>query len=1260
MKKVGKFICNYKKTFLIITLLLLIPSFIGMKLTKINYDILVYLPDDIETVKGQNILTNDFDMGAFSTVIIDNMSSNDILKLESKIRKVDGVAKVVTGYDLVGNEVPIEMLPNNIRAKLHNDNTDVMLITFDDSTSSERTLNAVSKIKEITKNHCRVGGMSAMALDTMNLSEREITIYIVIAVLLCIIILELSLDSYAVPFFLLTNIGIAILFNLGSNIIFGEISYITKALVAVLQLGVTTDFSIFLYHSYEDKKKKLKEKEEAMAEAISETFTSVIGSSLTTIAGFLVLCTMKLTLGKDLGLVMAKGVLLGVICTLIVFPVLLLYFDKLIQKTKHKEILPKFDRVNKYIIKHNKLILVIFIIMFIPMYLANSKVNIYYKLDNTLPNTLDSISSNKELKEKFNIVSPEIILISKDMKENDIKKMVNEIKKVEGVDFILSEGDLGLDSEVFTNNFESDKYKMLLLNSTYDIATNELNNQVNVIQKIIYKYDKNGILAGEGPLMKDLVKISDVDFKNVNNSSVICILIIMLFVLKSYTLPILLILVIEFAIFTNMAIPYFSGEVLPFVAPIVLGTIQLGATIDYAILMTTTYLKERTKQKDKEKAIINTMNKVVPSIIVSGLCFFGATFGVGVYSKLEMISSLCKLISRGAIISMLFVICILPSILLTFDKVINNTMFFKKGEKNMKNKAYLSLFIITLIMCTPVKALTKDETVYVKLNNDGSTKSIEVTEKLINNTQSDEINDISNLENILNVSGNEKVIIKDNSLTWKAGGNDITYRGTINKSLPISTSIKYYLDDKEMKLEDILGKKGKITIVLNYQNNDKHYSHGNTLYTPFVVTTGMIIDGESSKNVTINNGKVINNGSNIIVIGLATPGLSDSLGINNDMNKLVITLDTDNFELPSIYSIVNSKIIDQSDLKIFNKVDSLYSSMNTLSSSINKIEEGAKSLYDGSIKVNDGATKIYENLNTASKATEEIKNGTITLDEGLKLVLSSLNNVKASLNNTDTSSLEQINTLLTLNSSTSTSINDNMKEVKEVYDSFNLSVLDNKTILGLTKEFYQSINLPITTDEEAFDMNIKLINVKYIYENAYENNTNISKLLTSNNTALNTTLTKLQEVNTNVNTLISTLETNISKIEAGANSLKEGTEALDNGVKELTNGSKDLALGTNQLSEGAKTLSDGINKFNDEGIKKLESYVYEVETMETKVKDLQKLGENYNTFTMTNSDSSNTKFIMVIDSVKKEEIEINSKKEITNDNILTRIKKLFK
>ena len=683
MKKISKIITNNSKLIVIISILLMIPALIGYVHTKINYDILVYLPKDIETIKGQNILTDDFKTGAFSFVFVDNNKAVDTLKLESKIKSIKGVNKVFSIYDITDTTIPVEFIPDELKEKLVKKDSTLMLVTFDKGTSDEETIEAVRELRIVSKDSAKVSGMTAMVVDTMELSDQEITAYVLIAVVLCLIVLIFATDSYMVPIFLLGNIGMAILYNLGSNIFLGQISYITKAITAVLQLGVTTDFSIFLYHKYEDEKKKNDDKKKAMENAINETFKSVIGSSLTTIAGFLALCSMDLTLGKDIGIVMAKGVLFGLLCVLIIFPSLLLLFDKPIEKTKHKNFMPKFDKLINVIIKRRNIVLIIFVLLIIPAIYGNKNVGVYYKLDKSLPNYLGSSIANSRLKDEYNIVSPEVVLLDKNIKKEKVEELVNELKEVKGIDLVLSPRTLtNLPTEIMPDDVESimdsDKYQLIIVNSTYEIASDELNKQVGVVNDIVKKYDKKAIVAGEGPLMKDLTVIADHDFKMLNYASILVIFILMLIVLKSIGLPIILIVTIEFAIFVNMAIAYYTGTTLPFIASIVVGTIQLGATIDYAILMSTTYLKERTKEKNKELAMKNTLYSSVPSIFISALCFFGATFGVSVYSKIDMIGSICTLLSRGAIISMLVVIFILPALLLLFDKLIMKT------TKNMK------------------------------------------------------------------------------------------------------------------------------------------------------------------------------------------------------------------------------------------------------------------------------------------------------------------------------------------------------------------------------------------------------------------------------------------------------------------------------------------------------------------------------------------------------------------------------------------------
>lgn len=681
MEKFGQFICKHKVAILIISLLLLIPSIIGYKATRVNYDILVYLPDNIETIKGENILADDFNMGAFSVVILENMQSKDIIELEKQFREVGNVEKVVGLTDIIGTDVPLEMLPDEIKDKLYKDNTTPVLVTFKDGISEDTTMETVEKLREISNENCKISGMTATVLDTRNLSDSEVIIYVMIAVALCLIILQLALDSYLAPVLMLLNIGMAVLYNMGTNAFLGQTSYITKAISAVLQLGVTMDFAIFLYHSYKAEKEKASNNDEAMATAIAKTLVSVLGSSLTTIAGFLALCSMNLTLGKDIGLVMAKGVLIGVITAVTTLPAMLLVFDKWVEKTKHKEILPRFEKVKNFNLKHYKAILVAFIVILPFAVYGYTHTESYYNLSKSLPDTLNSIQANNELKDKFDMVSTELLLVDKNMPDYKLNEMLDKIESLDGIEWTLSYSkiskEVNIPKEMLPEDirsiFESDKYQMVIINSKYEIATNELNSQIEEVNKIIKEYDDTAILAGEGPLMKDLVEISDHDFNSVNTVSIAIILVIMVFVLKSVSLPIILIAAIEFAIFINMGIPAYTGTVIPFIASIVIGTIQLGATIDYAILITTKYKTARIEGKDKHQAIDEALGTSIQSIIVSALCFFGATFGVGMYSKIEMIGSLCSLMARGAIISMITVLTVLPAFLIVFDKIICKT-----------------------------------------------------------------------------------------------------------------------------------------------------------------------------------------------------------------------------------------------------------------------------------------------------------------------------------------------------------------------------------------------------------------------------------------------------------------------------------------------------------------------------------------------------------------------------------------------------------
>ena len=689
MLKFGEFITKHKKIIVILAFLLLIPAIMGFLATRVNYDILVYLPSDIETIQGENILSEDFNMGGFSVVLVDGMKPKQLAKLEKDIEGVGNVEKVLGITDVFGESYPTEMIPDDIKEAVYKGDTTAILVTYKDKISDDETTKTVRELRKIVGKDCKISGMTATMIDTEDLSESEVAIYVIIAVVLVTIVLQLSLDSFAAPIFMLLNIGMCVVYNMGTNVFQGQISYITQSISAVLQLGVTMDFSIFLYHSFLHQKETGKSSDEAMTHAIAETFTSVAGSSLTTIAGFLALCSMNLTLGRDIGIVMAKGVLFGVIGVVTILPAFILCFEKIIEKTKHKNIFPKFEKLKNFSIKNYKLTLIAFIIILPIAYYGYKNTDIYYNLDKSLPDTLESVQANNELADKFNMTSIEMLLIDKDIPDAKLNDMLEQIDNIDGIAWTLSyskitKGTIPLEMmpDKIQDMLVSDKYQLVLINSEYEMATNELNEQIGKVNEIVKATDENAILAGEGPLMKDLVEVADHDFNSVNIVSIVIILIIMIFVLKSSSLPIILTIVIEFAIFINMGIPYYTHTSLPFVASIVIGTIQLGATIDYAILITTKYKENRLNGMNKKDAIDKALGESVQSIIVSGLSFFAATIGVAIYSKIELIGSLCTLMARGAIISMIVVITLLPAFLIILDKLILKTTMKMKDIKN--------------------------------------------------------------------------------------------------------------------------------------------------------------------------------------------------------------------------------------------------------------------------------------------------------------------------------------------------------------------------------------------------------------------------------------------------------------------------------------------------------------------------------------------------------------------------------------------------
>ena len=692
MEKFGKVIVKLRIPILVLSILLLIPSAIGYVNTRVNYDILYYLPDEIETMQGQDILMKDFNKGAYAMVVVQNMDTKAANKLIKKVENVEHVAQVISYTGIVGEDVPSEMVPSKFRKYFENDSTDTTLfaIFFDNTTSSDDTMNAITQIRKETEGQAFISGMSAVVTDTKNLSEKETPLYVLIAVVLVCIVLAIFMDSFLVPVFFMLSIGMAIVYNLGSNILLGEVSYITKALAAVLQLGVTLDYSIFLWHSYKEMKAQYpNDHKEAMAVAIGNTLTSVVGSSITTVAGFIALCFMSFTLGLDLGIVMAKGVIFGVIGCVTILPSLILTFDRALEKTMHRDVMPGFDKLAAFIVNHSWIFIIIFLALLGPAIYGQSHTSVYYDLSDTLPEELACSQANKKLEENFDMNSIYMILADTNMSTDTANEMLDKLNDVDGVQFAL-----GLDTALksgipqeflpskMVSELKGEDYQIMMIATDYKIASDDINNQINKVNDIVKSYDSKAMVVGEAPCTKDLITITDKDFKTVSAVSIVAIFVIILFVLKSISLPVILVAAIEFAIFVNMGIPYFTHTQIPFIASVVIGTIQLGATVDYAILMTTRYKKERSQGLAKNEAIQTALAASIPSIIVSALGFFAATFGVGCIASVDMIGSLCTLMARGAIISMFVVIFILPSLFVLCDKLIINTSFGFKPKKN--------------------------------------------------------------------------------------------------------------------------------------------------------------------------------------------------------------------------------------------------------------------------------------------------------------------------------------------------------------------------------------------------------------------------------------------------------------------------------------------------------------------------------------------------------------------------------------------------
>ncbi len=684
MKKISKFISHHPRLVLLITTLLLIPAFIGYKYTGVNYDILSYLPQDLESTEGQVILDEDFKNAATGMLMIKG-SDHDADKLKKEILEIDGVEDVISKSSILGDTVPDSFLPDDMRKIFYSEDSTLMMIKFQEGSSSFKTMQAIDDIKKIESKEKFLSGMSSLVKDTKDIIDQETPIYVLLAVILALIILSLTNESTIIPFLLLLNIGYAILYNFGTNIFLGEISYITKAIAAVLQLAVTTDYSIFLYHRFVEEKREHESINDAMDVAIQKTISSIFASSLTTFAGFLVLILMRLTLGKDIGLVMSKGVLLGLLSTIIVFPPMLLLSDKLVNRFNHKVLLPSFEKTSEFVVKNRKPLMIVFLILFIPAIIGAKNTKNYYNLDRSLPKDLDSIVALNKMKEDYDMASTHFIVVKDDLSKKEISSMLNEIEKVDGVNSVLSLNSFtGLTlpntilPESIKNNFYKNGYQMIMLNSKYQTASDEVASQIDQINDIVKKYDDEGKLTGEAVLTKDLTRISDRDFKMVNAASLITVFIIIAIVFKSFAIPVILISAIELAILSNMAVPFYLGQTIPFITSIIIGVVQLGSTIDYSILMMDRFLHEYEKSKDVNTSLKITVKETSKSIVTSALSFMAATIGVALYSKMEIVSTICMFLARGAIISMLVIIVFLPPIIsITFP-------FIKKTTKGLK------------------------------------------------------------------------------------------------------------------------------------------------------------------------------------------------------------------------------------------------------------------------------------------------------------------------------------------------------------------------------------------------------------------------------------------------------------------------------------------------------------------------------------------------------------------------------------------------
>ncbi len=967
--KLSLMIARHPKTIIIIATILLVPSFLGYISTFVNYDIMSYLPDEVESVQGEDMLDKEFGLAANAFLVIDNMSAKDTVKLKNEISSIEGVKSVTWVDDIMDISIPQSMLPDAVTDIFYANEGEstLMMIQFTEGSATTSTMDAIKEIRTKLNKQCFLSGMSAIITDTKDLSDSEAPKYIIIAVVLALIALSFTMDSWVLPLVLLTALGYAVIYNLGTNIFMPDgISYITQSVAAILQLGVTMDYSVFLMDRFNEELPKAENKTEAMAKAVSSTFISLTGSSLTTIFGFLALCFMSLTLGMDIGIVMAKGVVFGVLTVIVVLPAFLLLFYKPIYRFRHKRIIPSFRHINKFVIGHRKAFAAVFFALIVPSFILKSAVPLDYVISNALPEQLDSVQALNKLKGDFNMATTHFIIIDESVPSGKVSQMIDEFEEVDGISSVISLNSFvgpAISEKMLPDSIKEICFKngkqLMMVNSYYTPSTDEENAQVDKLTGILKKYDENGYLTGEGAMSKDLITITDKDFKVTSVISILAIFVLIAIIFKSISIPVLLVAGIELAIFINLAISLVTGANVSFIAPTVISCVQLGATVDYAILMTTRFREELRKGHRKAEAMQIAAEAADNSIFQSALVFFSATFGVYLVCNIEIVKSICSMLARGAVVSALVIIVFLPALLTCFEKLIgrtsagwnnknNNPETSPKGEENtvkastIIKKATAVVTALAMLFCLascgktetaqpsdeqnkavaaqPVYTakpgtVTKNETVYVNLNNDGSVQQINVTDWLHTDIGEVCVEDISTLDNIENIKSDTLPVIDGGGIKWNMTDTDLYYGGTTDKKPPVELQIKYYLDGKEMSAQQMLGKSGEIKIEVNMKNNSvKETEIGGKkvkLYLPVLVVGGFILPEAEYSGVQVHNGRSIGDGTKEIAVMFGTPGLSESLGLRelglNEIgdielgSKAYVTADTKNFSLGNMY-----------------------------------------------------------------------------------------------------------------------------------------------------------------------------------------------------------------------------------------------------------------------------------------------------------------------------------------------------------------------